>query len=96
VHHLEQSKSSINDQGEVYCFLQKHFLHWLEALSLIGVMPESFALVGTLQSLIAVSDYMKRPYSCIYTNLTYFSRMEVPNYQVSSTMQSLLSCEIKG
>jgi hypothetical protein len=68
VHHLKQSKSSINDQGEVYRFLQKHFLHWLEALSLIGVMSESFALVGTLQSLIAVSPFIKRTYAHIYTN----------------------------
>jgi hypothetical protein len=73
VQHLEQSKSSINDQGEVYRFLRNHFLHWLEALSLIGVMSESFALVGALQSLIAVSHFIKRPYACTYTNSTYLA-----------------------
>src|SRR5436309_7503569 len=52
IHHLEQSKTRINDQSEVYNFLQKHFLHWLEALSLIGVISESVTLIGTLQSLI--------------------------------------------
>jgi hypothetical protein len=55
VHHLEQSKASINDQSEVYHFLQEHFIHWLEVLSLIGVISESDTLIGTLQSLIAVS-----------------------------------------
>jgi hypothetical protein len=71
VHHLEQSKTNINDQSRVYNFLQKHFLHWLEALSLIGVMSESFALVGTLQSLILVSHSIKCPYACTYTKSTY-------------------------
>jgi len=55
VHHLEQSECSINDQGEVYRFLQEHFLHWLEALSLVGVISESIALISTLESLVEVS-----------------------------------------
>ena len=55
VHHLEQSKSRIRDQSRVHSFLQKHFLHWLEALSLMGKMSESIGLIGTLQSLVAVS-----------------------------------------
>jgi hypothetical protein len=55
VHHLEQSGRRIRDQDAVHIFLQEHFLHWLEVLSLIGVISESIALIGTLQSLIAVS-----------------------------------------
>jgi hypothetical protein len=54
VHHLEQSGRRIRDQDSVHMFLQEHFLHWLEALSLIGVISESTALIGTLKSLIAV------------------------------------------
>jgi hypothetical protein len=56
VHHLEQSKSPIRDQGRAHNFLQKHFLHWLEALSLMGKMSESIDLIGTLQSITAVSS----------------------------------------
>jgi hypothetical protein len=56
VHHLEQSKSCIHDQSRVHSFLQKHFLHWLEALSLMGKMSESIGLINTLQSIIAVSS----------------------------------------
>jgi hypothetical protein len=55
--HLEQSGRQICDQDAVHIFLQEHFLHWLEALSLIGVMSESISLISTLQSLIAVSKY---------------------------------------
>jgi len=55
-HHLEQSKSSINDQGEVYRFLQKHFLHWLEALSLIGKIADGAVMVSTLESILTVSN----------------------------------------
>jgi hypothetical protein len=32
-------------------FLKKHFLHWLEALSLLGRLPESISVVATLASL---------------------------------------------
>jgi hypothetical protein len=55
VHHLEHSKRRICDQDRVHKFLQEHFLHWLEALSLIGKISESIPLIGTLQSLISVS-----------------------------------------
>jgi len=55
VHHLEQSKSRICDEDQVHLFLQEHFLYWLEALSLMGKISESIALIGTLQSFVAVS-----------------------------------------
>jgi len=57
IHHFEQSGRRIRDQDAVHIFLQEHFLHWLEVLSLIGVMSESIRLIGTLQSLVAVSIY---------------------------------------
>jgi hypothetical protein len=56
VHHLEHSERRIHDQDVVHVFLLQHFLHWLEALSLIGKMSESIALIGTLHSLVAVSS----------------------------------------
>jgi hypothetical protein len=55
VHHLEQGGNRIHDQ-DVHVFLQQHFLHWLEALSLMGKISQSIALTGTLQSLLAVSS----------------------------------------
>jgi len=57
VYHLEQSKRHIQDRDAVHIFLLEHFLHWLEALSLIGKISESIAMIGTLQLLLAVSPF---------------------------------------
>ena len=54
-YHLKESKDRIRDEDQAHQFLTRHFLHWLEALSLIGKISESNSLIGTLQSLIAVS-----------------------------------------
>ena len=70
VHHLEQSKSLIRDQSRVHNFLQKHFLHWLEALSVMGKMSESISLIGTLQSIIAVSSIAG---SILYASLPVYA-----------------------
>ena len=56
VHHLEQGGRRIHDQDTVHVFLQQHFLHWLEALSLMGKISESIAMIDTLQSLVDVSS----------------------------------------
>ena len=56
VHHLEQGGRCIHDQDAVHVFLQQHFLHWLEALSLMGKISKGIGLIDTLQSLVAVSS----------------------------------------
>lgn len=48
VYHLKESQMRIHDSHPVYMFLQDHFLHWLESLSLVGRITESIQLVGTL------------------------------------------------
>ncbi|KAH7012408.1 vegetative incompatibility protein HET-E-1 [Macrophomina phaseolina] len=58
VYHLGQSrpaedKACITDDHQAYAFLKRHFLHWLEALSLLGKISESIAMIGCLQSLIS-------------------------------------------
>ena len=55
VHHLEQSGRRIFDEDAVHYFLRKHFLHWLEALSLIGKISDCISLIDTLRSLTDVS-----------------------------------------
>jgi hypothetical protein len=57
VHHLVEARRPIRDQDAVHTFLREHFLHWLEALSLIGRISDSIAVIGNLQSTIAVSSY---------------------------------------
>lgn len=55
VYHLAAAKRPIRDRDVVHAFLQEHFLHWLEALSLVGKISESIGMIGTLTSLISVS-----------------------------------------
>ncbi|KAJ5503990.1 hypothetical protein N7463_006864 [Penicillium fimorum] len=51
VHHLKQSQGSIS-QSEILSFLQTRFLHWLEALALMGRISEAAIMIETLESSI--------------------------------------------
>jgi hypothetical protein len=65
VDHLCETESSLQYQHElhnggiIHIFLKGYFLHWLEALSLIGKLPEGFHMVAKLSkhlSALRVSD----------------------------------------
>jgi hypothetical protein len=49
VHYLE------ND-GDVHRFLKVHLLHWIEALSWLGKTSDVIRLLGSLQSIVIVSQ----------------------------------------
>ncbi|KAL7800877.1 vegetative incompatibility protein HET-E-1 [Trichoderma afarasin] len=53
VHHLKESGGTVCDHDQVYGFLIRHLLHWIEALSLIGRISES---VGMLDNLLGTID----------------------------------------
>jgi type II secretory pathway predicted ATPase ExeA len=53
VHHLKQSQGGISEY-EILSFLQKRFLHWLEALALMGKISEAARMIKTLESNIWV------------------------------------------
>jgi len=55
VNHLQRSKIELCDNDRVHTFLRKHFLHWLEALSLIGKISDSILMLKTLESILIVS-----------------------------------------
>ena len=55
VHHIQHSLRQMHDDDEVHMFLKKHFLHWLEALSLMNCISETISLLGILQSCVSVS-----------------------------------------
>jgi hypothetical protein len=55
VHHAQHSMIPIHDDDEVHMFLQKDFLHWLEALSLMNRITEVIRHISILQSLVSVS-----------------------------------------
>jgi hypothetical protein len=49
VHHLQQSRCCISE-FPVLPFLETNFLHWLEALSLMGVLSEAVGMIDMLQA----------------------------------------------
>jgi hypothetical protein len=56
VYHLKESKGMIRDGELAHNFLECHFLHWLEALSLTRRISESIRLIDELQSVVNVSS----------------------------------------
>ena len=60
VYHLRQSKTVLCDNDHTHRFFQRHFLHWLEALSLVGKMSDSIHLIHAIEALLSVSNF--RPY----------------------------------
>jgi len=56
VKHLQQSSIELRNNGQVLEFLRNHFLHWLEALSLLGKMSDGVLAVKALESILAVSN----------------------------------------
>ncbi|KAF2204397.1 platelet-activating factor acetylhydrolase IB subunit alpha [Delitschia confertaspora ATCC 74209] len=64
VHHLAQSKRCIHYRDSIYVFLQKYFLYWLEAMSLIGETNKCIRMIKNLQVLInseknAMSSFLR-------------------------------------
>ncbi|CAN9079966.1 unnamed protein product [Alternaria alternata] len=55
VKHLERSQQNVIDGDAVHVFLQQHFLHWLEAMSLIGETAQCVRMLVKLQGLVAPS-----------------------------------------
>ncbi|KND90066.1 Vegetative incompatibility protein HET-E-1 [Tolypocladium ophioglossoides CBS 100239] len=54
VYHLQSAGIYAGDCEQVHGFLKRHFLHWVESLSLIGRARESVHLIEALQSLYKV------------------------------------------
>jgi hypothetical protein len=51
IHHLEHSQIILSDRDQIHLFLKKHFLQWLEAMSLIGETNKCIHLIGKLQQM---------------------------------------------
>src|SRR5690349_21168921 len=56
VQHLQRSGARVADDCQVHKFLQKHLLHWLEALSLMRKTSEGVLAITSLESMVTVSD----------------------------------------
>ncbi|KAL4942925.1 hypothetical protein BDV06DRAFT_235102 [Aspergillus oleicola] len=51
-HHLEQCQILSSGIEDVRLFLQKHFLHWVEAMSLLGLISEVVGIINLLHTKI--------------------------------------------
>lgn len=52
--HAQRGKTAIDDNGRIHKFLLQHFLHWLEAMSLIGRVSEAVILITNLTTMTDV------------------------------------------
>lgn len=59
VHRLTQSNDVAAAIADIFLFLQEHFMHWMEAMSLLGVVSEVLEIIDQLQLVIRVSFYRK-------------------------------------
>jgi hypothetical protein len=57
VSNVRRNEIGLRDDGQIHNFLKKHFLHWLEALSLMGKMPEGVLMVTKLESMLKASVF---------------------------------------
>lgn len=82
VAHLEhvdpdhRNEIGLHDNGRVYSFLQKHFLHWLEALSRMRKTSEGVLLITKLESLFKVGNPIHS--SIIWMLISINSLMNIP------------------
>ena len=53
--HFQKGNLSSHDARAIYKFLQTHFFHWLEALSLMGKMAEAVLMIKTLDAKLEAS-----------------------------------------
>ena len=60
VEHLRKSQVQLHDHGPVHMFLREHFLHWLEALSLVKKTAEGVLAITSLESIAKVSNSLGR------------------------------------
>ncbi|KAH0496116.1 hypothetical protein TgHK011_003496 [Trichoderma gracile] len=56
IHHLKQCGNQLSDRDDWHLFLSSHFLHWLEALALIGRFSETVPLITGLEAIIHPTD----------------------------------------
>ncbi|KAI0543145.1 hypothetical protein GGR58DRAFT_10947 [Xylaria digitata] len=62
VYHIQEAGNYLLDFDQVHRFFQQHFLHWLEALSLIGTASASLQNLEILQSLLQSENYIQLLY----------------------------------
>ena len=79
VQHITSSEEEIKDGDAILYFLQKHMLHWIEALSWLGKMSDVIHNIATLRYVVNVSHSPTQIYTTTRLFVTYRS-MKVKSY----------------
>ena len=91
VHHLKESRTHI-DTGS---FLRQHFLHWLEALSLLGCLTEAISFVETLIQICPSDDFLEDARRFVLANRYIIDLAPVQVY-VSAIIFAPQTSEVKA
>ncbi|UKZ52271.1 hypothetical protein TrVGV298_006046 [Trichoderma virens] len=89
VNHVQQAGWQLLDGDQIHVILQHNFLHWLEALSLMGRSSEIIDLVDTLRSITkpqdssVLTEYLDDAHRLIVSN---FSLIESWPLQIYSSL----------
>jgi hypothetical protein len=57
MHHLEEAGTQAWEK-DIFSFLKEYFIHWLEAMSLMGLASETVGIISALQSKSVISPYL--------------------------------------
>ncbi|KAJ5119729.1 WD40-repeat-containing domain protein [Penicillium atrosanguineum] len=87
IHHLSKYNISAYEAEEILAFLRKHFLNWVEALSLLGVISEVIGMLDLLQRIIPDDDD-----SAIFDFLEDAQRFILINRQIADIAPLQLYC----
>ncbi|KAJ5819507.1 hypothetical protein N7474_005098 [Penicillium riverlandense] len=90
VHHLVHCTDSNGMMHDVLVFLERHFLHWVEAMSLLGIISEVVGILNLLQTVTPVSSYEDG--HMIHTNR--YRVTTIPQCLIFSMTQSALFLKI--
>ena len=55
IHHFQQGNIEQDNINQILQFLNEHFLHWLEVLSLLGEVSEGIRIIISLEVTLIVS-----------------------------------------
>ncbi|KAJ5556988.1 hypothetical protein N7494_000903 [Penicillium frequentans] len=86
-HHLAQSKDPNSVMEDAFLFLQTHFLHWFEAMSILGLTSEVVGIINLLQSVV----YSNKKYA-ISQFLHDAKRFILRNRQIADVAPLQLYC----
>ncbi|PGG94981.1 hypothetical protein AJ79_10333, partial [Helicocarpus griseus UAMH5409] len=71
--HLQQCQDPVTELAKAFSFLEAHFLHWLEAMSVLGIISEVVGIINILQSIMETNSRYCTP-SALFFRTYVFSK----------------------